>query len=367
MATPDDSESPANRVATTASAPGWVSTRHLQHMVARGEAAGIAVDEILASAGINKAMLTDADAPVPLAAVETMLDTLSRRYADPLLGLHLAGDIQPATFGVIGHIAQACNTLADVIDAALRFHDLLSNISRLAVVHRPGVVDVQWECISGGPAFRRHATEYVLGAFVTLARLLVPEHAQLVRSVSFAHARPNDAARLREYVAFFRAPVQFGATQSMLTIPVVAAGTRLRHGDAFLKDLLEQHAREQRRQRAQISSLRDDVKRLTEAMLLDGVPEKDAVAQQLGMSARSLHRKLQEEGSSFTSILADVRAQIAHRLLAEDLPVARVAEATGFSTPQAFLRWFRQHNGMTPGEFRAQARRRPPDAISARD
>lgn len=340
---------------TTSDTPrtGWISMRHLQHMVARGEAAGIRVDELLDEAGLSRGRLADADGLVPLTAVEAMFAGLSRRYADPLIGLHLASDIQPATFGAIGMIFQACTTFSDVLDVAVRFSGLLSNIGRTSVVHAPGLVEVRWECLAGGPAFRRQAGDYVMGAFVVLARLLVPESERLLRSVNFPHPRPDDAARSREYFDFFRVPVHFDRPLASVVLSAEALKLRLHHGDALIKDLLERHAQELLRQRAQARSLPDDVQRLVAAMTLDGIPTRDMVAQQLGVSSRSLHRKLQEAGTSYREILDSVRLRLAHeRLLGSSDSIADIAACLGFSSHQAFLRWFRDCTGHTPGEFR---------------
>lgn len=342
---------------TTAKNPAlaWVSARHVQHMIARGEAAGLRMDEVLDEAGLVKAKLADADALVPIAAIEAILSAIAERYADPLMGLHLAYAIQPPTFGVIGHILQTCPTFADVLDVMTRYNGLLSNIGRTSVVREPGAVHVVWECLSGSALLRRHATEYILGAFAVISRLLVPEKTGLLTAVHFAHARPDNADRAREYFDFFKCPVYFGKPYACLVIPSSILQVRMRHGDAFMRDVLERHAQNILRQRVQPSSLADEVRHLIKAMIIEGVPTKDMVAQQLGTSGRSLHRKLEEQGTGYRVILDDVRLELARARLTEGSdPMTRIAEDLGFRSHQAFLRWFKQSAGQTPGEYRQQ-------------
>lgn len=335
---------------------GWISVRHLQHFIARGEAVGLPIQELLGEGGLSKATLADADGLVPLSAVETMLAVISRRYADPLLGLHLAANIQPATFGALGYVFQSCTTLADALDVLVRYNGLLSNIGMTTVVFGPGMVEVRWECSAGGMAFRRHAAEYVLGTAVTVMRLLLADaSADVPRAVHFAHRRPDESERAREYFDFFRCPVHFGRPYSAVLLPASALKARMRHGDAFIKDLMEHHAQNLLRQRGQQVSLPDEVRHLIRAMILDGVPGKDVVAAQLGISGRSLHRKLQDAGNSYRDILDEVRLEIAHQRLCEGIEsVSEVAAHLGFSSHQAFLRWFKQTTGKTPGEYRKQ-------------
>jgi len=337
---------------------GWISVRHLQHMIARGEAAGLRMDEILGSAGLDKARLDDSDGLVPLTAVEGMLAALSRRYADPLLGLHLACDIQPATFGAIGYISQACTTFGEVLEALTRFNGLLSNIGQTTVRHGPGTVQVCWECSAGGEAFRRHATEYVLGAFTVIARLLAPEKKDLLVAVNFSHARLPKPEQVRGYFNFFRCPVYFDQPVSSVIMPASLLHSKMHHSDAFVKDLLERHAAALLQQREEKKPpLGEEVKQLIAAMYIAHAPSKESVAQQLGISERSLARRLLESGTSYRELLDAVRLDIAHRRLRDSAdPISELSDYLGFNSAQALIRWFKHLTGQTPGDFRKTSR-----------
>jgi AraC-like DNA-binding protein len=90
------------------------------------------------------------------------------------------------------------------------------------------------------------------------------------------------------------------------------------------------------------------------------VPTKDMVAQQLGLSARSLHRKLEEQGTGYREILDEVRLAIAQQRLRDPAEsVSSIAAYLGFHSHQAFLRWYKQNTGRTPGEHRRQLAGRP--------
>jgi AraC-like DNA-binding protein len=334
-------------------AQGWISVRHLQHIVARGKEAGVSMEALLSEAGLTPAKLSDADGLIPITALETLLSAFSARYSDPLMGLHLASDIQPATFGALGYISQACTTFAEVLEMATRYSGLLSNIGKTSVQFKPGTVELCWECTVGSAFLKRQATEYVLGAFVVLTRFLVPETSDFLKSVHFAHAKPDDAERMREYFAFFKCPVYFDSPASCVVVGSDMLKIRLRHGDAFMKEALDRHAQNLLRQRAQASSLTDEVKHLVGAMIIHGVPTKDMVAMQLGISGRSLHRKLQGLGTSYREILDQVRLEIAQARLQEGADTMNaIADHLGFRSHQAFQRWFKQSIGKTPGEYR---------------
>jgi AraC-like DNA-binding protein len=332
---------------------GWVSARHLQHVLARAEAAGVRMDDLLAEGGLDRNRLSDADAMVPLQALESMLAAATGRYGDPLLGLHLAQDIQPAAYGAVGYLMQACTSLADALEVLPRYNGLLSNIGRTSLHRSPGMVALRWECLAGSPALRRQLTEYVFGSFAALLRLLLPERKDLLLSVHFDHPPPDKAELAGEYYRHFGCPVYFDKPYASTQLAAAGLQTKLHHGDAFLKEVLEQHAQKLLRQRQQAASLGDEVRHLVQAMVIDGVPTKDMVAAQLGLSGRSLHRKLGEHGTGYREILDQVRLELAQsRLRQPGESVNRIAEQLGFRSHQAFLRWYKQCTGHTPGEHR---------------
>lgn len=326
--------------------------RHLQRATVFAKGAGIGVDELLAQAGVDHAQLADADGVVPLRTIEAMLGTLQRQYSDPLFGLRMANEIQPTTLGAIGHILQACPTFADLVDVVTRYNGLLSNIGRTSVTHAPGQVELHWDCLAGSPLFRRHASEYVVGTFVVLSRLLAPGQA-LPTAVHFQHARPDHPDRIREYFNFFQCPVHFGQPSNSVTVPAAMMQRRLPYGDAVLKDLLERHARNLLSRRAESPTFVDDVRRLLTALVLAGTVSKEAVAQQLGTSPRSLHRRLQGLSTTYRDLLDAVRVDLAREQLGgSTAPVADIGERLGFSSRQAFMRWFRHVTGVTPSQYR---------------
>lgn len=334
----------------------WISISHLQHFVARGQAAGLSMDEWLHEAGLSADQLKDANRTIPVDVLEMLLGTLTSRYDIPLVGLHMANDIQPGTLGPLGQIAQVCSDFGAVIKMIERFHGLLSNIGELEIVRHPGQIELRWECRAGGPAFKRQAREYVLGSVAVIMRFLMPEQRPLMLRVNFVHARPTDAGHARGYFTFFRVPVHFDQAHNSVVVPSDLLKVRMRHGNAAIRELLEQHAANALRQRQNATDLSEEVRQLIRAMLVDGPPTKEMVALQLGLSGRHLHRQLQQQGTSYRELLEQVRLQLADdNLCQQALSVDVTAQKLGFSSRQAFLRWFRQTTGLTPSQYRANA------------
>jgi AraC-like DNA-binding protein len=81
------------------------------------------------------------------------------------------------------------------------------------------------------------------------------------------------------------------------------------------------------------------------------------VAKALAMSRRTMTRKLEAEGTTFTALLDELRRNLALRYAAStDLLLTEVALLLGFSNAAAFNRAFKRWTGMAPIEYRRAKR-----------
>jgi AraC-like DNA-binding protein len=79
-----------------------------------------------------------------------------------------------------------------------------------------------------------------------------------------------------------------------------------------------------------------------------------SIARALDVSLRSLHRRLVDEGQSYTAIANEASANVAKRLLADEhLTIQEAASAMGFCDATSFHRAFKRWTGTTPTKFRA--------------
>jgi AraC-like DNA-binding protein len=76
-------------------------------------------------------------------------------------------------------------------------------------------------------------------------------------------------------------------------------------------------------------------------------------ARQLGMTVRTLQRRLRDEGTSFHAVLDDVRRDVAlTQMRARRQSIDELAFILGFEKSSSFHRAFKRWTGQTPGEFR---------------
>lgn len=101
------------------------------------------------------------------------------------------------------------------------------------------------------------------------------------------------------------------------------------------------------------NALVDQVKAILKRALASGTPSLPAVARDLGLSERTLQRRITAEGSSFRELLHRARQELSRQLLADpELAVAEIACLVGYQDETSFYRAFRESEGMSPREWR---------------
>ena len=161
----------------------------------------------------------------------------------------------------------------------------------------------------------------------------------------------------RDYRAIFSCPVRFGSAdarisfdEELLQLPTVAADPGL---TSYLDDLATIKLDELG---AEDASLVQRIRQQLWTALPSGRADLWRVASDLGMSARSLQRRLGEDGTSFSRVLDDLRRELSNELLEDrKLAVAEVAFLLGYSEPSAFQRAFRRWRGVTPRRYRTDS------------
>lgn len=100
-------------------------------------------------------------------------------------------------------------------------------------------------------------------------------------------------------------------------------------------------------------------------LLASGNASIESVARQIGISPRTLQRRLETEGTGFSAVLNGVRRELVVRHLLNNVQsVATVGEMLGYASPAAFTRWFTSEFGMSPSAWRRSAHDDPPSPPS---
>jgi AraC-like DNA-binding protein len=185
---------------------------------------------------------------------------------------------------------------------------------------------------------------------VLLGRLVTGQH-WVPLEVAFEHAAPS---RTTEHLRVFGVVPRFGAPETVVVLPSEVLRLPVRTGGSSLGSYLEAYARELLgRLPEHDATATAQVQRAIAVAVAHGVPDIDSVAGRLGTTARTLQRRLKDEGTTFAELTDAVRRSAAERYLADGrLPLAEIAFLLGFQDPSNFHKAFRRWTGNTPAAYR---------------
>jgi AraC-like DNA-binding protein len=161
------------------------------------------------------------------------------------------------------------------------------------------------------------------------------------------------------YETAFGCPVKFKAQRDAiifrstdLDLPFVGYNAELLE---MLTPLLDQQLAQHKKKQ----SCTEQVKWVLKRLLGGPRPEISEVAKELGMSSRTLQRRITDEGSSYRQLLNDARQELARFYLKEpSLSVSEIAYLLSYENPSSFFRAFQEWEGTTPGEWKTAPRPR---------
>ncbi|SNR88644.1 AraC family transcriptional regulator [Pseudomonas segetis] len=334
---------------------GFTAAPALLKYLRHAESLGLDTDLALQAAQLSREDLSDNAKRIPGDSHERLLKYLLNQCDDSLFGLHSARYVQPGSWSVLGYITLNCATLGEAISRIVPYEKLVGDMGVSRVESDAEHTRLIWSCRHDEPLIRRHMVENVLASWLLYARWIADKDYSPT-AVWFEHAQPNGVHK-EAYQSAFGCEVLFEQPCNALIVPDQLLAIELRQADPNLLRTLEEHALALMAKLDDEQPLTARVKGTLRLLLKDGLPRKERVAERFGMTVRTLQRHLQQAGTSYQSILDELRQELAeHYLLRSDLPVQEIASYLGFSESRSFHRSFKTWTGQTPGEYR-QAQR----------
>ena len=277
------------------------------------------------------------------------MDEAAIALKDDRLGFTLALDFDPHELGLLYYAMASSQTLGDALKRVARYSQITNEA--LVIGYREGnrlIINLSY---SGVPRHsERHQIEFCMFAVLRLCRVLTGQNL-VPQYFSIAHHRSGGISEMTRFVG---TKVEFGADKDELALNVGARELPLVHSDTHLNDLLLKYCEAALAdRRGDMSQLRTRVENAISPLLPHGRVRVEDVARSLGMSERTLARKLSDEGLNFTEILQQLRRDLAVRYLDDRmLHVSKIAWLLGFHEVSAFTHAFKRWTGKTPREMR---------------
>lgn len=313
---------------------------------------GIATTTFRERVGLAREELADPACLLPLPRYNEVLRRARALVPhDSDLGLHV-GESAPANAHRMTQLLMVCRSIRDGIQLMQRYGGLVLEDARFGV-HETGERAVfSFEHPGVAPDNARHEAEGLLAFTYRLGQRFTGGRPAL--RVRFAHARP---ARIDEHRRVFGCEVEFGAPAHQIEFDRGGLDRANVHADPHLCEVLQgcadrwladRHADTRLPQRVL------DLARYEIEVAGEGVA---AVARRLGLSSRTLQRKLRQQGVCLSELLDRARRQAACAALADPATAVKdLSDRLGFSDPSAFHRAFKRWTGTTPHRYRESLR-----------
>lgn len=317
---------------------------------------GRPVDTVLRAAGFGSVVPADRDLALPIsdyvAAVETAVSA-NQDLVD--LGFRVGAATTPLEHGVLGYALLSCPSLRDSLERYVRYQylqgplltitlDASGSTAAMIAVPRAG----RWRLSAA--AHRFIVQEWLIGWNQWCQ--LISRSGSFFEHVSLGYPATGTE---RYYEAHLGCTVSFDNAETTALFPARRLDLPLEYADDSIAALCAVQCE----RLLDVLSLRPGLVTEIHRQLTNSpaaVPGMDEMAARLNVGTRTLRRQLKAEGTTYQDVITDFRLAMARRYLAETtLPVSEVADLVGYADPTNLYRSFREHLGVTPGNFRRTA------------
>lgn len=310
---------------------------------------GLNPQQQLSAVGLSQSMLEHPEQRIPVATAVTLLEESARISGCETFGLRMAESRQLADFGVISLLLSHQATLREAMDTIIRCRHLLNESLALYVDQEGKMAILREELLTVPPMPMRQGLELALGTLYRLCAALLGPHWRPI-SVNFSHDAPAD---LQVHRRLFGCKIEFGSEFNGIVIPAadldaanpMADPAMARHARSFVDSLPG----------ATDGSTLNEVRKSIYLLLPMGRATIEQIAQSLGLNVRTLQRRLEDNGVTFSDLINEVRRELVLRYMENPrYSLGRIADLLGYSMPSSFTRWFAVQYGMSPAAWRKE-------------
>jgi len=329
------------RVATTMAVPALL------------EEHGIEPGTLLAEFGLAPSVYDDPENTIPFATSCRILSRCAEVTGCAHFGLLVGQRAGISALGALGFLMQSSGDVRSALTASARHFRVHNTAATVDFAEDESSGALGFTILQPGVEGHEQLLDGAMAlAFNILHALCGPQWGAY--EVHFAKAPPRDVAPFKRC---FRAPLIFDAGESAVVFARHWLDRPLPGADPLLHLMMQQRIDDL--ESRSVEGLASQLRRILPSLVVTQRASVEAVARRVGLGARTLNRRLADEGVSFRQLHEEARYDVARRLL-EDTRLAanQVAERLGYASASAFTRAFGRWSGMGPAQWRSQASQR---------
>ncbi len=311
---------------------------------------GFSEAEIFRGTGLTRADLKEGDHLISLEGQMKILDNGEKLTGDDLVAVRWGQTRRFANLGLIGYLGRTSKDIRCVVTNLARYGQVFSNAMEVDVSTLDQDGTFRWRFDIPAKIEVGHFVEAQVSQFLNGTNKLLPRTV-LPKQITFTHRRKHNAAELEKLLG---CPVTFGAQWNSMQYRLADLDVPLSTSDEGLHKILQAHADLVLAQRPKN---RADIELVVEKAIADrmatGQTSVSHVARDLGMSARTLARRLGDANTTYQTVLSNFRRAMADRYLKNSaMSQSEIAFLLGYSDVSSFASAFKRWTGQSPGERR---------------
>jgi AraC-like DNA-binding protein len=305
---------------------------------------------LLRRAGLSERDFDNQQHPISAAAQFKLFECVAEAIDDSAFGLRLAEQANPRAAGLLFYVMSAANDVGEALALFARYSRIVNEALHVKLVRASEGAAVETGFVGLSRYSAKQATEFGVALTIKALREIAGRNVHPTQ-VTFIHGRNSE---LRSFERFFRCPVEFGASrdqfafsQETLALPLITEDQYLLE---TLRPLCDVAAKERR---TPVGTLRAKVETEVQKLLPHGKAGKQNVARTLGLSERTLARRLADEDTTYEQVVDQLRRSLAREYVrAPGVSFSQMAWLLGYEGTSSFNHAFRRWTGRSPSEVR---------------
>jgi len=304
-------------------------------------------EPLFTRAGISPDAIKTAGARVPFSVIDRLWREASQIITDPCFGLRAGEFWHPSHWHALGYAWLSSRTLRDGLNRVQRYSHMLSPTAEIVLEDNKAGLTLILES-APGIAPRPNRIDALFASLLEMCRINYGREFNLV-SVKLRREKPPC---FQAYQEIFEAPVEFEAAQDSLILPSAAVDQPLISDNPQLV-LLHDRIIIDYLAKLKKGNIVNRVKAAILNRLPSGEASQQKVAPLVGLSVRSLQRKLKGQDTSYQKLVDEIRSELAHSYISDmETDLTEIAFLIGFSEQSAFSRAFKRWTGKSPKQVR---------------
>jgi AraC-like DNA-binding protein len=313
------------------------------------ESYDISLNDILQDTLLDETKLSNDR--IPIACFDQLLNNVARLTQSDNIGFITGQALELQSFSLLGFLLSRSETGRDALVTLRRYYMLLSDSPSPEIFITKNEIKVIYHISNGNDLAMRARAELIATGIHSLGRSLGGNLYQPLK-MGFKHNKPKYHAQLSE---FFAVDITYNQAECWISFAAEHIDQPLQYSNPNLFYALRKQAENLLEGHHKLDSSSAKVRYVLQQWPNQHTANKEAVAELLNTSPRTLTRRLQEEKTQFSHLLRDVRMEKAQiKLKSQLVDMQELAHDLGFADRRGFERAFKQWSGTTPSAYHKQ-------------